>query len=547
MLCKWHYDSASLLILRFDLFADSRLFACGISWAMSISLFYFASWLVLRGASFVRPSVLQRGFATVWLFSLGWALQVFAAVAEDRWNISSLYAAAFLESAAFVSIVISLLEMFALPGKKSFAHQLHDAHQAQDRSDHDGTNDAENDQSDDNDDEDEPTETTPLRAGDQDYGSAEQPTFANTYRQSTSAPSSTPHIKPRAQPYEREQSWSGRLPSWTWIIQFLLLAPIPIILIGNLGLLAMSAMHMTGTDGSSVLAPLLSIGIVSILILLPIMPFIHRVTHHIPLFLLLVFIATFIYNMAAFPFSVDNRFKFYFIESVDLDQGTNIVSLVGIEEFVRPVLASLPAASGQDINCTTDKGYALASCSYNASTLPPHLVNQGRLEDLLRVAMPKKLDGSTVNILIDALDTKTCTVKTSQPVFDIGVDGGSPRDTRYGSVPNDGFTSFQLWRRSWDQPWNVTINLAGTSESLSSDEAVLGIKGAADTMDELKSRAVVTKKSLELEVTCSYSDVNDPTTVPAFHELRRYMPPWSTVTKRRVGLVEVKRTYKIDA
>lgn len=515
------------------------------SWAMSISLFYFVLWLVLRGASIVRPSALQRGFVTVWLFSLGWVIQVFAAVAEDRWNISSLYAAAFLQSAAFASVLISLLELFSLPGKNSFAHQLHDAHQARDRSDHDGSTDAEVTHSDDHD-EEEPTETTPLRAGEQDYGSGEQPTFANTYRQSVSGPSTTPHIKPRAQPFEREQSWSGRLLSWTWIIQFLLLAPIPAILIGNLGLLAMSATHMTGTDGSSVLAPLLSIGIVSILILLPITPFIHRVTHHVPLFLLLVFVATFIYNLAAFPFSINNRFKFYFVENIDLDKDTNVVSLVGIEDFVRPVIASLPAASGQEIKCRTDKGYALASCSYDASTLPPHLVQKGRLEDLLNVTVPKKFSDSTASILIDALDTKTCTVQTSQPIFDLKVEGGSPRDPRYGSVPNDGFTSFQLWRRSWDQPWNVTISLASDDKSLSVDGAVLAAEDATDALDELKPRNTVVKDALELKITCSYSDVNEPTTIPAFHELRRYMPPWSAVTKRRVGLVEVTRTYKIN-
>lgn len=39
-----------------------------LSWAMTMSLFYFIFWLIVRGASFVRPSALHRGFALGWLF-----------------------------------------------------------------------------------------------------------------------------------------------------------------------------------------------------------------------------------------------------------------------------------------------------------------------------------------------------------------------------------------------------------------------------------------------------------------------------------------------
>lgn len=520
---------------------------------MAISLFYFVSWLLLRGASFVRPSALQRGFVTIWLFSFGWAVQVLAAVAEDRWHLSSLYAAAFLQSAAFASVLISLLEMTPLTGKRSFANQLHDAHQARDQSNHDSgshqqqSERPEHEHSQDNheDDEQEATETTPLRTGEQDYGSGDQTTFASTYRQSVSAPTPSSHTKARTQPYDREQSWSGRLPNWTWFIQFLLLAPVPTILIGNLGLVSTSAMHMTGTDGSSLLNPLLAIGIISIFLLLPLTPFIHRITHHIPLFLLLVFTGTLIYNLVAFPFSVDNRFKFFFVEDIDLDKGTNRVSLLGIEEFIRPVIASLPAASGQDIKCDVDEKYAISSCSYDASTLPPNLVKDQQLEDLLNVTVPKRHNGSAATIVIDALDTRTCTVGTSRPIFGFTVDGASPRDPRYGSVPNSGFSSFQLWRRSWDRPWNVTIDLVGDTKSLP-DVATL-VDADTASPDELKPRSIAADDSIDVTVTCSYSDVNEPDTIPAFHELRRYMPPWSVVTKRKVGLVDVTRTYKINA
>lgn len=505
---------------------------------MTVSLFYFAFWVIMRGSNFIRPSALHRGFAIVWLFMLGCVVQVFAAVAEDRSHIAALYSSAFLQSAVFISLFISLLEQFSLPSKHEFAHQLHDEHVARDTAGgHPSAADATpvtvpdapapeepapdaapaEDGAESPGPDGEATEETPLIAGD-------QPTFASTYRQSVSASPSG-----RPQPYGQEQTWSGSLPQWTWLLQFLLMLPVPLILIGNLGLVTTSALHMTGTDGSSLLAPLLSIGVISILILIPITPFVHRVTHHLPMFLLLVFVLTFIYNLAAFPFSVNHRFKLYFQEIVDLDKGTNMVYLTGLEDHVRSVISAIPAATGQKIECKYNDVWGLPTCAYDASTLPPDLVDGKTVDQLLTVTVPEKIDGSFASIIVDALDTRMCTVTTSQPIFGFTVEGGSPRDPRFGSLPNDGFSSFQLWRRSWDVPWNATLQLTRNSKVISDGTE-------ADAAGDL-----------DVTVSCSYSDVNQPNTIPAFHELKQYMPSWSTVSKRTVGLVEVKKTYTIKA
>ncbi|KFA69169.1 hypothetical protein S40285_00092 [Stachybotrys chlorohalonatus IBT 40285] len=536
-----------------------------VIWAMYISLFYFALWLIMRGASFVRPSALQRGFVNMWLFALGWGLQVFAAVLEDRTHIGALYWASLFQSAIFLSMLISLLELLGLPSKRNFANMLHDSHQARDRAGISGDNTG-TDGCNDNEDEDDgnidghgdgansglatPTERTPLRAGEQGYGANEQTTFASTYRRTaanlaSAAPEDVPGNFP---PDAHEQTWSGRLPSWPWIIQFLLLAPVPVFILGNLGLVTSSALSMTGSDGSSFLTPLLAPAVITIILLLPLTPFIHRVTHHVPVFLFVVFVVTLIYNLVAFPFSNSHRFKFNFQQVVDLDKGTNVVTLSGIEKHVRDIISAIPSAAGQDIKCTPTQGRTLMDCSYDASTLPPYLVKNKSLQDLINVTTSKTVDGKTAEILVDALDTRLCYLDISQPIFGFSVEGGGPMDPRFGAFPQDGLHHIDLWRRSWEGAWNVTVQL---TEKSSSSALVEAQPEESFSTDELKARAEgksaldTRADPLRVKVRCAWSDANRPKTIPAFTELKKYMPTWAVVTKKAPGLVEVHKTYNV--
>ncbi|KPM37835.1 Vacuolar membrane protease [Neonectria ditissima] len=533
--------------------------------AMSLSLFYFSFWLVMRGSSFVRPSALHRGFVIFWLFIGGWGIQVVAALAEDRWKIGSLYSFVFLQSAVFLSLAISLLEQFALLGKHDFAMQLHDAHQARDVSNHgvDQTPAIQDDEHSDaghsdNASEETATERTPLRASEPGYGASNTPTsFANTYRRSVAEGSPSPPRMRRYQPFNHEQSWSGRLPSWTWIVQFLLLAPIPCILFGNLGLIAMSALQMTGTDGGTLLTPLLAIGGASILFLVPITPFMHRITHHVPLFLLCVFVGTFIYNLVAFPFSDSHRFKLYFQQVLDLDDGSNTVTISGLEEFSRAVIKELPIASNQEIECGPTPDRSLQDCLYDGSALAPNLVEGKRAEELISFRRLKAVASNTVRIQVDALDTRVCYVTTSRPIRAFLVDGAPSIDPRFGGSPPDGITDLQLWRRDRDVPWNLTIDIGSVADSTSeydseAEEETQDDSSAADDGDlkarsDTESSELVSRAApLGIRLSCAWSDANTPGIIPAFDELVQYMPTWATVTKKNVGLVEVRKTFEIQ-
>ncbi|KAM0558328.1 hypothetical protein ACHAPJ_005022 [Fusarium lateritium] len=542
--------ASTLLLAKFN---PLVIYSSGYAvWSMTLSLFYFAFWLIMRGSAFVRPSALHRGFVLIWLFALGWGVQVVCAVAEDRMHVGALYATVFFQSSIFLALLISLLEQFALLGKHDFALQLHDAHEARDVSSRSNEQESrpqpENEpaqaESEDNEGgSDEATETTPLRAGESGYGSNNQTSFANTYRRSVADNSPSPPSMRRYQPFEHEQSWSGRLPTWTWILQFLLLAPIPVILFGNIGLVVMTATQMTGTDGGSLLVPVLSIGILSIFLLLPLTPFIHRVTHHVPLFLLFVFIGTFIYNLVAFPFSDNNRFKFYFQQVIDLENGTDTVSIVGIEDYARSVISSLPSTSGQDINCQKASGRDLMDCKYDSSALTPNLAKGKTPRQLVSIETVDGSDSTKARLRIDAVDSRLCYVRTSRPIFGFTVDGAGPRDPRFGKFPSEGFDSVQLWRRDRDVPWTLNLylnerNTLATTELVDEESEPLG-------HDELRVRSVSQAEPLEVIVTCAWSDANTPGTIPALDELLRYMPTWAALTKKGPGLVEVRKTHKV--
>lgn len=91
----------------------------------------------MRGANFVRPSSLHRGYANLWLFVFGWLVLVAVTALEDRRRVAAGYIFVFLESAIFLSCLISFVELLALPRKSSYALQVQEDYDGQEH-DHNG-------------------------------------------------------------------------------------------------------------------------------------------------------------------------------------------------------------------------------------------------------------------------------------------------------------------------------------------------------------------------------------------------------------------------
>ncbi|KAL4941726.1 hypothetical protein BDV06DRAFT_193921 [Aspergillus oleicola] len=482
-------------------------------WSMMVSAWTFLAWFVSRVADFARPSAFHRVYTLTWTFVFMWILLVIATVYQDRWGMAGSYFIFFAFSGTFLATWISYLELFSLPRKSEYANQFNPASRRPSSygSRLGGTSDGDEEE---DDDDETPTESTSL------LGSRQRTTFANYVRVSaeTENHSETEGDERRIDVYGLEQRWSASLPKWLWVLQYLLSAPITLILVGPLALLLTSTLYQTGQDGSSSLFIYLAIAILTTILLNPVLPYIHRYTYHIPLFLLAVFIGTLIYNLIAFPFSDSNRLKLYFIQQVDLDTGVNTASLTGVEPFVHDVAVGLPSAAGQNVTCEISGDRV--KCSW--AGIPPHVVGDDKpLSEWLSYEITKSTEKpNQAQITISGANTRACKLVFDTPIKTFHV-ADSAYDTRFPSSSPKGIKEIRLWSREWENTWTVDL-------------------------EWFKSESEETT-SLTGQVVCLWSDYNQSGAIPALDEVRQYGPAWVAVSKVADGLVEGKKTFEIQS
>ncbi|PBP19295.1 Peptidase family M28 family [Diplocarpon rosae] len=501
-------------------------------WSMSLSLFFCVFWFLMAGCNFVRPSALHRVYALIWMFILGWVLLVGATIFEDRFKVSGGYLFVFYQAAISLATFIGLTELFALPKKRAVVEAAHDEHETLDalqavpNSDAIITGDAQDDSNDANSGE-EPTETTPLVGSNGNQASIGS-TFARGYRSTIPEHAEgTDGANDETIPFGNEQSWSAKMPSWTWLLQFLLLGPFMVIVVGQVGLLIVAALAQTGTDGSALLLPYLLISLFSILLILPVTPFMHRITAHVPSFLFLVFIATLVYNLIAFPFSSNNRFKAYFQQTLDLDSGVNKVTLAGVEEYVRAIITDIPSAAGQDISCHSKDNIrqGISYCSWTG--IPPKVVGTERdgvppekgYADWVRFNVSRSPGLNKATFHVSGVDTKGCILRFDDPFTAFNVHGAAKSDGKWNDVPESGSDQIKLWHRDWNREWVVDVEWPVSEGKQEGDEGRSG------------------------RVVCFWSDHNELGTIPALDEVQRFMPSWAAVTKLMDGLVEGSKAF----
>jgi len=509
-------------------------------WAMSLSLFFCAHWFIMAGCNFVRPSALHRSYALLWMFLFGWAILVASTVFEDRYKISGGYMFVFYEAAIFLAAFIGLCELFALPTKSSVVEALHDEHETRDGLDAVPNSDAivgstrphaHADGGNDTPAAEDATETTPLVGGNG-HRAALGGTFARGYRRAfpdVATDGASDELRDGHHPFGDEQNWSAKLPTWTWFIQFILLGPFILIIIGQVGLLLVTATAQTGTDGSPLLLPYLVVALFSVLTILPSGPFMHRITHHIPSFLFLVFIGTLIYNLVAFPFSSENRYKAYFQQTVDLDSGLNKVTLVGLEEYIREIISYIPSAADQTIECKANPKIrsGLEFCSFEGpgpkvvSNIPDGAPPEIGYDSWLTYNVSRVSDQNKATFHISGKETKACIIRFDDPFTGFKVKGAASSNGKWDDVPDSGSDQIKLWHRDWDREWTVDVEWPVSDGKQEGDEGRTG------------------------RVVCLWSDHNMPDTIPALDEVQRFAPQWTSIVKLMDGLVEGSKAFVI--
>ncbi|KAF2746740.1 putative zinc metalloprotease [Sporormia fimetaria CBS 119925] len=487
-------------------------------WGMMLSAWFFALWFILRGASAMRPSVLQRMYALIWLLCGSYALLVFATIMAKDFDVAGGYFVMFYFAAVFSALCLSYIELFFAPSKSAYVARFDNEHPSR----HDSevasrpmTGSTTGARSDDRAPDEEATETTSLLGNRRTFAR-----YGSRHSYSGSLEREGHASVDLGTPYHEEQEWSGRMPSSIWFLQLLLIAPINVVLVGQIALLLTSALYQTPQDGGSSLFIYIAFAALTTLILAPAGPFIHRFTYHIPIALLLVCAGTLIYNLIAFPFSSDHRLKVYFIQQVDLDTGANAVSLTGLNEYVQKVIQDIPSARGQDINCTTPEVASrakLIKCSWTglpARVVPAASTNQSYFDTWLDYSVaPSSTHNATISLRGE--NTRACRITFESPVRHLAVEGGA-LDPRFNATGEKGSSEIRLWHREWSQPWNVSVSW---------DDAEKGVKRG--------------------KVGCLWSDANDGA-IPAWDEVVHYLPVWAVASKYSDGLVEGWRGWEID-
>ena len=499
-------------------------------WSMMISSWLFFAWFFSCIGDWARPSALTRAYGYTWLFSLFWAVLVADTIFQTHLKLASGYFVLFYLASLFLATWISYLELFSLPKKSKFCREkIASSHRGSFSSSQLLGSSSQ---------EPEAAPTNEQQEGDEQADERtslikkdKRATFANYTRNEngedeTAVEDGEPDTdKKDSYVYGEEQEWSSHLPRWTWQLQILLVVPINLILVGQISLLLVSALHQTGPDGSSMFILYVAMAAFTILLFLPILPILHRFTWQIPIFLLFVLIGTLIYNLLAFPFSDQNRLKVFFQQEVDLDTGHNNVSLTGLPGYVQEVIDSLPSSSGQTHQCEPANP-GRVKCAWTG--LDPKVVHshtsipsKSQFGNWVsyNVTRPRKLNAA--QFTLSGSNTRACKLLFEAPISDFQVHGSGPNDKRFPGVPDGGSKEIRLWSRTWDRTWVIDVQWEGQDDE---EGDIVGLEG---------------------RVVCLWSDDNKEDVIPALDEVRHFAPGWVAVTKAGDGLVEGYKRFKI--
>jgi hypothetical protein len=214
--------------------------------------------------------------------------------------------------------------------------------------------------------------------------------------------------------------------------------------------------------------------------------------------------------------------KVYFVQQVDCTTGINRVALTGIDGYIQRIVADLPSAQGEQINCTTPEiatRKELKTCTWPG--LPAKVVpsvapfsNKTHTRDWFDYSIFKGNETGQVTIRVAGQNTRACRIAFDSPISDVTVVGGVS-DPRFHSVGETGSRELRLWHREWSQPWNVSITW--------------------DTKENSK---------LSGRIICLWSDANGGE-IPAFDELQHYLPVWAIPSKISDGLVEGFKHFQV--
>ncbi|KAF8337945.1 uncharacterized protein EI90DRAFT_3279558 [Cantharellus anzutake] len=451
-----------------------------VLWSL-VAFAFLVHYGVLRTGERLRPVESQRLIILIELYVLWWFALLFDTVMLRSREIGALYPILFFHGGALLALLAGLLEALLLSRKTP-----------------------QEDLPSDPDDPNAVTETLLERPENHENEHAEglserTPLLAEIRRKVVGLKS------------EQDEKEAGGL----WISQYVLSIPFPVLFAAQTALFAMYSLHQTLADGAAPTTVYAFAAIFSIMMVLPLAPFIHRI-HCKPILLLaLFFVIITLYNILTFPFSSSAPFKVYFKQTLDIETNTNHVYLRGARRYLEhPVVDSIPSSHSQEVICEQSfVRLPLWSCRW--SGIPPNVTQSGNKP--FTFAAKRLSNRSEARFKIKGLNTRACRIYFDKPIKYVHVHGASQNGTlQQGYEPDpQGATIVKLWSRTWDKEFVADVGF--------------GQDGA-----ELRTGRVA----------CEYSE-NLSERIPALEEIGVFLPEWAAVTKLDDGLVEAYHKFEV--
>ncbi|ODV63918.1 Pff1p ASCRUDRAFT_30865 [Ascoidea rubescens DSM 1968] len=367
--------------------------------------------------------------------------------------------------------------------------------------------------------------------------------------------------------------------NYDWSIQFLLLVPVFAFFVYSISIRLLEGLSQTVQESDNSVAFLFqAIFMISALLTLPLLPFVHKIKFFIIGIFFVIIVLGNLFLINEYPFSYAKPLKVRFLQKINLDtteKNSNIV-IFSKQGFMKSILEDLPSvkANNQNVSCE-NAGDGMENCYYKG--LSPNLISGTQkstaLDDLFKIEILNNNSGEQnlspyeplkADLLIKVKDNRNCVLSFNSTKYKSYLYGKSPLRTvkifhdnnqyqnnsalTYMYNGNELFRWFkgidevQLHKVDWNQS-NYHIELQWLPRWVDED----GIDWNQDELDKEKD------KKLGVEVKCYWGEYDQPSVidgkvhrkVPALDELLQYVPDYITITNRMKGLVELTRHFEL--
>ncbi len=320
----------------------------------------------------------------------------------------------------------------------------------------------------------------------------------------------------------------------------------------------------------------------SVLVFVPLMPFAHKLPRSLNVAVGALLAVLLVGLWTAFPFTQVAPFRVYFQQSIELSASTSspgpvipsahtpslaIVSadttVTGLKGYVdRYVAPGIPSSWAADVSCDP-KGIRpdLMTCKWATGLLPSPSGNTSlspfssstSSSAAQRVRWldveTERLNATRALISVRGENTRGCRLYFDSPISYIHVRSSEREDSRGKlqggyEMPAGGVKEARLWSRTWGKTFVVEVGW----EQVSEPEHEKGRPGQT-VMGHEPERV---RRGLSGRAACEWAEYAsgalggaESGTIPAFEEVKAFLPLWALPTKLADGLVEVWTRFEV--